>query len=274
MTLVNEWNITNEIFFRNLYKYIYLLVQVTGRPRTGQDPHDRVATPTRPPRYTHTYSASGKSTPTISENGVEGDKSYVKITTPLHQTIKYETPDIKMFRSNEHRGRVVPPYKENKTRLNNTPADISSVTLVGKAPPLERVSRGGQKPTEETATNQSQETAVEEHSAATSLDEQMQLPSRLDINIPAVDMISASSAAVNSITDFLEFDNSSGKPRIEGYIIKGKNIDVNNNHSADVADDRYSESSYRKPPSIDSFNSDQEEFSISVDIKNERSTPK
>ena len=98
-----------------------------------------------------------------------------------------------------------PPVRQNPGVRKS---DVTSVTLVGKAPPVELVTRSAvshvKVPQNSAKTTTSQvvlPSAVEEVSTVP------EAPvNKFDVSIPIADMISASSAAVNSIDDFIEFD--------------------------------------------------------------------
>lgn len=178
-----------------------------------------------------------------------------------------------MTRAIPDKSKLGSPYPEQRARITNTPADMSSVTLVGKAQTLEKTITINPKPDSQTTDSEmvslNNSITDVEPDKSVAVNEQEPLP-RLDINIPAVDMISASSAAVNSIADFLEFDSVSKSHTKIGVQPELPLLDVNNSNDMSDGEDGHdvnsmSESSHGQPPSIASFD-DVEQFSISVDI--------
>lgn len=244
----------------------------------NQEHSDRVATPTRPPRYIPAYNNSGGGTiPTISQHGVEGEKTYVKITSPFnqqqgaHDKLEHKSPAPHRTDS-DRSARMALVHLENTPRINNTPADISSVTLVGKATPLEQhrnhhKSRASSSVTE--VSNLALAVNTVESAEAVFMEEMEELlPNHLNINIPAVDMISASSAAgVNSIADFLEFDNQAVKPAKDTKDNDIMLVDVHREEQecgSSVAGS--SLDGYKEPASIAASTDEEAGFAISVDV--------
>jgi len=166
------------------------------------DTADRVATPMRPPHYVANYKAGSPTPPTIAYSGPDGPKEFVKINTPLtrqHQGGISANPRIPT--PGELRLRAPgdanwQPSKQTTADLDihwqldrpNTvlAGDISSVALVGKSMTTNRpVSVPAQQIDTEQETHESE----------------------VQITIPMMETASASSAAHNSIDDFLETDS-------------------------------------------------------------------
>ncbi|XP_067937219.1 uncharacterized protein [Watersipora subatra] len=247
--------------------------RVAGRPKTSQSLTDRAATPIRPPKYVPSYNSGNGTTPSISHNGMEGEKTFVQITTPINHLFRKELTDQAVVKEiKEQSATTSIPYKEHRTRTNNTPVGLATVTLVGKAPPIEKQQKTNVKVNHQQVAGredkETYETAPELSATESSLGDLANLPNRLAINIPAVDMISASSAANNSIADFQEFDNASHKANPLENAAR-RVADVNNNNSIQFSADTESAQSDQSlciAPSIASFENETEEFSISVDV--------
>jgi len=226
--------------------------------------HERIATPSRPPKYIPVYNAGGRTTPSISHNGVVGDKSFVQISKPFHQFGAQDSfpsylSHSRMESEQKNRGPALQP--EHLKRPHNTPANISSATLVGKAPPFKDVQKSLSKHQQD-CDSQALETDESSLTEATKLGNppifsvvNEPVVNRMAISIPAVDMVSASSVAGNSLADFHEFD---------GTVQKAEKCMSNNRFSLDQTNER--------APSIDSFNDqDSIDFGISVDVSGYKS---
>lgn len=167
--------------------------------------------------------------------------------------------------------------------VKTAPADIQHVALVGKSPPFEKIvrnthvsSKQAVNPAASTDISSSELTVSGREGHLPPADNSTQKQSRLDISLPAVDMISASSAAVNSITDFSEYtdnNNHNNNNRYHNMYVNDVDTQLRQSvpKSADRSDSRtqslpMSCHSAKRPPSIASFEEDPSKYDISVEI--------
>lgn len=241
---------------------------MAGRPNASSDPYERVATPARPPKYTPSYNSGHHTSTSISSHGVEGDKYFVKFNTPINQLVHSNgshspltSPRVK----NSNNNAIDRANTEPLPHANTAQTDITNVTLVGKTPAFERIVRtthsgrkGGAYPASNTGLSGSEITssAVENKTEPMSATTPHLPTSRLNINIPAVDMISASSAAVNSIDDFYDDD-------IERRHNVTRSTERSESRALSLPASCHSA---KRPPSIASLEEDPSKYDISVEI--------
>lgn len=195
---------------------------------------DRITTPLRPPKYIPVYNHKGKTTPSITPNGLQGEKTFIKFSNAMHGEVDYLDQNGLLSANNrnldisdlhqqpEHSLNAIPsPSKifnasRATTSVQNgsqkpppTPLKIEKLqnhmTLIGKASPVADSVVKCSSPFIKSSAPASRAQKHPPPQPEQGEEETISGPSRLAVNIPVADMVSASSAAVNSIADFQEF---------------------------------------------------------------------
>lgn len=260
------------------------------------DPSERVPTPVRPPKYIPSYNAGYSTSTSIPYHNSDKEKYFVKFNTPISRIVytngvrspQDETPRSQTSNPNTRETdkgtNLVEASRANTVKT--APPDLQHVALVGKSHPFEKIVRNshaapkqGENLTSSIDISSSEVTVSEQEvrQLPTADNTMTGKPSRLlDISLPAVDMISASSAAVNSITDFSEYNNetslnTNSNSNYNGMYINDVDMELRERSAANRSDSRtqslpMSCHSAKRPPSIASFEEDPSKYDISVEI--------
>lgn len=174
---------------------------------------------------------------------MQGEKTYIKFSSAMHGEVDYldqngltrahnddmnspavHHPPLHTFLSttpspskvyDDEASRATPNVPNGSLKPPSTPLRIeklqNQMSLIGKASPVtESAVKSSSFVKSSAPPSRAQKLPPQPKEEATA-EEMVPGPSRLAVNIPVADMVSASSAAVNSIADFQEFGMDGGE---------------------------------------------------------------